>query len=150
MVGRLFGTVNCYPHDDSTGYPRLKIRLLNVLGERLPEDLLVPLDTGFSGALMLPSNTYEFFMNGELPRETWRQYRTMIGPLQMKSARAFIEIEGKPSAETLVETPLMGKGKLLLGRAILNLLSVLLDGPSNLSCLVRAAVEAPSAKDDLR
>ena len=147
MAGRLFGTVSCYPHDDSTGHPRLKIRLLNVVGERWPEDLLVPLDTGFSGALMLPSNTYEFFMSGELPRELWRQYRTMTGPLQMKGARAFIEIEEKPPAETLVETPLIGKGKLLLGRAILNLLSVLLDGPSNLSCLVRANVDARSAKD---
>jgi predicted aspartyl protease len=149
MAGRLFGTVNCYPHDDSTGHPRLKIRLLNVVGDRLPEDPLVPLDTGFSGALMLPSSTYEFFMSGELPRKTWRQYQTMMGPLQMKGARAFIEIEGKRPAETLVETPLMGKGKLLLGRGTLNLLSVLLDGPSNLSCLVRADAEARSAKDDL-
>ena len=149
MAGRLFGTVNCYPHDDSTGQPRLKIGLLNIAGEPWPEDLLMPLDTGFSGALMVPSGTYEFFTSGELPRATWRQYRTMMGPLQMKGARAFIEIEGNPPAETLVETPLVGKGKLLLGRAILNLLSVLLDGPSNLSCLVRANVEARLAKDSL-
>jgi len=96
---------------------------------------------------MLPTNAYEFFMSSELPRKTWRQHQTMTGPLQMRGARAFIEIEGKPQAETLVETPLAGKGKLLLGRTILNLLSVLLDGPSNLSCLVRANVEAHLAKD---
>ena len=136
MAGRLFGTVGCYPHDGAANQPRLKIRLFNVARERWPEDLLTPIDTGFSGAVMLPSNSYDFFIIGELPKKLWKDYRTMTGPLQMRVARAFLETE-QTSIETLVETPLVGTGKLLIGRAILNDLAVLLDGSAKLTCVMK-------------
>ena len=141
MARRLFGTVNCYPNDGVANQPRLKIRLFNVAKEQWPEDLLVPVDTGFSGAVMLPSSSYDFFMIGELPKKLWKDYRTMTGPLQMRVARAFVETE-QVSAETLVETPLVGAGKLLIGRGILKDLAVLLDGPAKLSCMMKPQNES--------
>jgi predicted aspartyl protease len=136
MAGRLFGTVNCYPHDSAANQPRLRIRLFNVANEQWSEDLLVPIDTGFSGTVMLPSSSYDFFMIGELPKKLWKDYRTMTGPLQMRVAKAFVQTE-QTSIETLVETPLVGTGKLLIGRAILKDLAVLLDGPAKLSCMMK-------------
>jgi predicted aspartyl protease len=143
MARRLFGTVNCYPHDTVANQPRLRIRLFNVAKEQWPEDLLVPVDTGFSGAIMLPSSSYDFFMIGELPKKLWKDYRTMTGPVQMRVARAFVETE-QVSAETLVETPLVGAGKLLIGRGILKDLAVLLDGPAKLSCMMKPQDESGS------
>lgn len=137
MAGRLFRTISCYPHDSAANYPCLKIRLSNVAREPWPEAPSAPIDTGFSGALMLPSEHYEFFMIGELPKKLWKEYRTMTGPLQMRVARAFIQLEEENPVETLVETPLLGAGKLLVGRAILRRLAVLLDGPARLSCLTQ-------------
>ena len=141
MARRLFGTVNCYPHDSVANQSRLRIRLFNVAKEQWPEDLLVPIDTGFSGAVMVPSGSYDFFMIGELPKKLWKDYRTMTGPLQMRVARAFVETE-QVSAETLVETPLVGAGKLLVGRGILKDLAVLLDGPAKLSCMMKPQDES--------
>jgi hypothetical protein len=87
-----------------------------------------------------------FFMIGELPKRLWKEYRTMTGPLQMRIARAFIQIGEEAPVETLVETPLLGAGKLLVGRAVLRHLPVLLDGPARLSCLMQPV----DAKYDLR
>jgi predicted aspartyl protease len=141
MAGRLFGAVDCYSHDRITNQPRLKIRLSNFAEERWHNDTLAPIDTGFSGAVMLPAESYEFFIIGELPRRLWKEYRTVIGPLQMRVARAFVQTEEERTVETVVETPLFGTGKLLLGRTILNSLSLLLDGPAKLSCLMKPAEE---------
>jgi hypothetical protein len=63
----------------------------------------------------------------------------MTGTVQMRVARAFVQTEGGRMVETVVETPLFGTGKLLLGRAVLNSLSLLLDGPAGVSCLVKPA-----------
>jgi predicted aspartyl protease len=127
MAGRLFGTVNCYPHDRVACQPRLKIQLSNFAEERWQDATFAPIDTGFSGAVMLPNESYEFFMVGEQPRRLWKEYRTTTGLLQMRVARAFVQTEGGHMLETVVETPLFGTGKLLLGRAVLNSLSLLLD-----------------------
>jgi predicted aspartyl protease len=139
MARRLFGTVNCYSHDRITEHPRLKIRLYNFAEERWHNDALAPIDTGFSGAVMLPNESYDFFIIGELPRRLWKEYRTMTGPLQMRVARAFVQTEEEHMVETVVETPSFGTGKLLLGRAVLNSLSLLLDGPAKVTCPVKPA-----------
>lgn len=139
MAGRLFGTVDCYPHDGATSQPCIRIQLSNFAQERWRGDALAPIDTGFSGAVMVPNESYEFFMIGELPRKFWKEYRTMTGSLQMRVARAFVQTEEERMVQTVVETPLFGAGKLLLGRAVLNSLSLLLDGPGKVSCLVKSA-----------
>jgi hypothetical protein len=89
--------------------------------------------------VMLRKEFYDFFIIGELPRRLWKEYRTMTGPLQMRVARAFIQTEEEHMVETVVETPLFGTGKLLLGRAVLNSLSLLLDGPAKNTRPVRPA-----------
>jgi predicted aspartyl protease len=139
MAGRLFRTVKCYPHDSITNQPCLKIRLYNFAEERWHNDTVTPVDTGFSGAVMLPNESYDFFIIGELPRGLWKEYRTMTGPLQMRVARAFVQTEEEHIVETYVETPLFGTGKLLLGRAVLNRLSLLLDGPAGVTYMMKLA-----------
>jgi hypothetical protein len=95
---------------------------------------------------MLPSEYYEFFMIGELPKKLWKEYRTMTGPLQMRIARGFIQVGESAPVETFVETPLLGAGKLLVGRAVLGRLAVLLDGPARSSCLMEPLHETHSDK----
>jgi hypothetical protein len=60
-------------------------------------------------------------------------------PLQMRVARAFVQTEEEHMVETVVETPSLGTGKLLLGRAVLNSLSLLLDGPAKVTYPVKPA-----------
>jgi hypothetical protein len=58
MAGRLFRTIDCYPYGGAANCPHIKIRLSNIAKEQLPLDCAVPIDTGFSGGLMLPSEDY--------------------------------------------------------------------------------------------
>lgn len=136
MVGRLYEAMNCYEYRRGAlhEYPVLRVRLHNLLGEEL--DLELPIDTGFEGSILLDHETYEFFMVGELPRSAWRTYRTLVGPIPMRTARA-IAIIGDEKFEVLVETPLYGGGKRLAGRELLNKLVLVLDGPLKRSCVAR-------------
>lgn len=140
MAGRLFRALDCYAHDDSTNQPRVRILLYNAAKEQWPYgDVLAPVDTGFSGAVMLPREHYEFFLLGELPQRFWKHYDTMTGTLRMRLARAFITTgKTKTPEQTFVESPLFGPGKLLLGRMMLSKRSLLLDGPGRASCFVEA------------
>ena len=142
MVGRLYKPVSCqaYARGLLHGYPVLRVKLINLLGEAI--ELALPVDTGFEGAVMLDQDTYSFFAVGELPREAWRTYRTLAGPLPVRTARAYVELGGG-RFEALVETPIYGGGKRLLGRELLNKLIVILDGPSNLACVAEPADSGP-------
>jgi hypothetical protein len=138
MAGRIFRTVDCYPYDTPVNQPRIKITLYNTAKEPWPHrEVLAPIDTGFSGAVMLPEQEYQFFLVSEFPRRFWKDYRTMTGPLQMRTARALIRT-GASSAldETVVESPVLGMGKLLVGRMTLSKCRLLLDGPARSSCFM--------------
>jgi hypothetical protein len=119
-------------------HPRLDITLYNAAKELWPRGkVLAPIDTGYSGGVMLPQQEYQFFMIGELPRRFWIEYTTLAGPLLMKTARAFVRTgDGNELEETRVEAPQLGAGKLLAGRMILKKRGVLLDGPTHISCLM--------------
>ena len=138
MAGRIFRTVDCYPHDTPASQPRIKITLYNTAKEPWPHrEILAPIDTGFSGSVMLPEQDYRFFAVSELPRRFWKEYRTMTGPLQMRTARALMRSDTSTSLEeTLVEAPVVGMGKLLVGRMILSKCRLLLDGPDQCSCFM--------------
>lgn len=140
MAGRLFRALDCYPHASPTNHPRIKIMLYSAAQEPWPnQSILAPIDTGFSGAVMLPQNDYQFFMVGELPRRLWKDYTTMTGPLRMRVARAFVRTgEQETLEETYVETPLLGVGKLLIGRTILNKRRLLLDGLTASTCFTES------------
>jgi hypothetical protein len=138
MAGRIFRAVDCYPNDMPANQARIKITLYSTAKEPWPHhEVLAPVDTGFSGGIMLPEHEYQFFMVSELPRRFWKKYRTMTGPLQMKIARALIRTEASSALEeTLVEAPVLGTGKLLVGRMTLSKCRLLLDGPAQSSCLM--------------
>jgi predicted aspartyl protease len=102
----------------------------------------VPLDTGFAGYLMVPGSEYGELATMELAREGFGTYATLAGPITMRRARVLLRLF-EEEFESIVETPLHGGGKLLLGRRLLNLLDLALLGKSAKACL---AVEERAAK----
>ena len=136
MVGRSYRARNCIKYKSSllAPYPVLKIKLYNILGEEFPEELEIPVDTGYEGSLMLQRKDYEFFMIGELPREYWRTYRSFAGRIVVRVARAIAEIDNM-KFEIYVEAPYYGYGKRLIGRELLNKFTLVLDGPRQECCL---------------
>ncbi len=139
MVGRVYRTLSCmrYRRGRRHPIPVLKVTLYNVVGEKVAENLEVPVDTGYEGSIMLTADLYEAFQIAELPRSLWRTYKTLTGPITMRMARAIIEIDGI-NIECLVESPLFGGGKLLVGREILNKLVIIMDGDRGELCLGEA------------
>lgn len=138
MAGRVYIPLNCsgFAKGVLHEHPALRLRLFNLAGDEFGE-VELRIDTGFEGSVMLERDAYEFFAVGELPREAWRLYRTLAGPLPMRVARAFAEL-GDRRVEVFVETPLYGGGKRLVGRELLNSLVLVLDGPARTACLARA------------
>ena len=112
MVGRLYRTLNCTEYLEGKRHPApaLKLTLYNVIGEKILENLKVPIDTGYEGSIMLTTKLYQVFQIAELPRILWRNYRTLTGAITMRIARAIIEIDDI-KFECFVESPLFGKGK---------------------------------------
>jgi predicted aspartyl protease len=96
---------------------------------------VVPLDTGFAGYLMVPDSDYRELASMELAREAFGTYTTLAGPVVMRRARVRLGLYGQ-QFESLVETPLRGGGKLLLGRRILNAVDLALLGRSGRACAV--------------
>ncbi len=139
MVGRFSRTYiasTCYPYVKGfrEDYPVLRVKLYNVAMDEYGS-LDIAIDTGFEGSILLPSNIYEFFMIGELPRSMWRTYRTLTGFITMRIARAIVEVNNV-KIETFVETPLYGGEKTLIGRELLNKLTLVLDGLKKELCIV--------------
>lgn len=143
MVGRLYRTLSCTKYLEGKRHPApaLKLTLYNVIGDKIFEDLQIPIDTGYEGSIMLTTELYQAFQIAELPRTLWRNYRTLTNVITMRMARAIIEIDGMKS-ECFVESPLFGRGKLLIGRELLNRLTIIMDGEIKQLCLGK--VEATS------
>ena len=135
MVGRVYRVEKCLSYEPSllSSYPVLEVTLYNLRMEKFDESLKIPIDTGFEGSLMLLSEDYEFFQIGELPREAWRIYKTLVGPITMRVSRGFMEIDGR-LVEVFIEAPLAGRGKRLIGRELINKLVIVLDGPRSECC----------------
>ena len=138
MVGRIYRVLSCTEYLEGKRHPvpALKLTLYNVIGERILEDQRVPIDTGYEGSIMLTSELYQAFQIAELPRTLWRNYRTLTGAITMRMARGIIEIDDM-RFECFVESPLFGKGKLLIGRELLNRLTIVMDGKRKQSCIGR-------------
>uniref|UniRef100_A0A7C1GB11 Clan AA aspartic protease n=1 Tax=Thermofilum adornatum TaxID=1365176 RepID=A0A7C1GB11_9CREN len=135
MVGRVYIPIECtrFVESFSGKVPALRVKFYNFLGEELgPLD--IPIDTGFSGSIMVETEEYDFFRVGELPRELWRTYRTLTGPLPMRTARAILEVGGK-KLEVFVESPYYGGGKRLVGREVLSQLVLVLDSINYETCI---------------
>lgn len=141
MVGRLYKSVRCWKYRDSPiPHPVIKCVLFNLRGEQMgPVD--IPIDTGFSGSLLVPQMVFEHFKMAELPPRYRRTYSTMTGELVMRVARGFMLVDSV-EMEVFVETPLFGAGKLLVGREVLNKLTLTLDGSRRECCLSLLSSEA--------
>lgn len=137
MVGRLYRAINCIKYIEGGRHPApaLEITLINMFGEKILEKIKLPIDTGYEGSIMLTSDLYQRFLMAELPRILWKNYKTLTGRVVMRVARAIIKLSDSIELEAFVETPLFGTGKLLLGREILNKLTIILDGNKEKTCI---------------
>jgi len=131
----LLRTVRCLGYlPTDPPMPGIKLEVREPVYGRSKE-YTVPLDTGFAGYLMLPDSEYRALASMELAREAFGTYTTLAGPVVMRRARVMLRLSGK-EFESIVETPIHGGGKLLLGRRILNTLDLALLGNSAKACLV--------------
>lgn len=139
MARRIYRTSGCVEYEKSTlsDKPKVDAKLFNARLEEYPSVLPLTIDTGFEGSILVTSDVYEFFKIGELPKKYWRVYGSLIGSITMRLAKAIIRIEPGVEIETYVETPLLGVGKLLIGRELLNNLIVVLDGPRKQACIAK-------------
>ncbi len=116
--------------------PALEIKLTDLMGE-VSREITFLLDTGFEGDLLVKWDDYQVFRSAELPEDLWRKYRGVSGfTVITRCARAFAEIHGL-KLEVMVETPLIGEARNLIGRGLLNRLKIALDGPRKETCLIK-------------
>lgn len=135
MVGRIFRAGECLKYGESiVPYPRLKLKLLNVLLEEYPRELDFVVDTGFEGSLLVTEDVYRFFEVGEIPRRYWRVYRSLSGLIPMRTAKSIVLL-GDERIETYVESPLVGRGKMIVGREVLKSFRLLMNGPEQETCI---------------
>lgn len=89
---------------------------------RFPETgkVIIKVDTGFSGPVLVTGDVFEFLRlpDIEAPEDLRPSYRTLAGPLTMRSAPAIIEINGS-RLETDIFTPMLMRGQLLIGCQVL-------------------------------
>lgn len=137
MARRLYRAGDCVEYGKSTlsDFPRITLRLSNMRFEEYPSPLLLAVDTGFEGSILVTEDVYRFFEIGELPRKYWRTYRSLVGSVTMRVAKAIAFVNPNIRVETYVETPVFGVGKMLAGRELLNNLTLVLDGVRRQTCL---------------
>lgn len=121
---------DCYEAGD-WGYV-IEASILNPLHNlRFPEmgKVLLKVDTGFSGPVVVTGDVFEFLRlpDIEVPEDIQPAYRTLAGALTMRSAMGILEAGGK-QLETDILTPLQGLGKLLIGCQVLKELELALLG----------------------
>jgi hypothetical protein len=87
---------------------------------------------------MVPASDYGELASMELAREAFGTYTTLASPAVMRRARVRLSLYAE-KLESIVETPLHGGGKLLLGRRILNTIDLALLGKSGKACSRRRA-----------
>jgi predicted aspartyl protease len=127
----VFATRECVDYLDGEA-PALRV-VLKEPTRGLTEDLTVPIDTGFSGYVLLPGELYERLGSLELPEEEWGVYNTLAGKIVLRRSRVFMTISGD-RRESYVETPLFCGGRLLVGRRVLEKLNLGLFGSRRETC----------------
>jgi len=137
MAWGIYRTNNCieYRKTNLSSRPTINVKLANIKLEEYPNVVTLNIDTGFDGSILVTKDIYEFFEIGELPQKYWRTYKSLIGPIPMRTAKALVSIEPNIKIETYIETPLLGFGKLLAGIELINNLTMILDGPKKRLCI---------------
>lgn len=134
MVVEFYRTRDCVAYDHSVKPNRL---ILNVTAETLVTrtrlSLEAPIDTGFSGYLLLPQEHYSRLSESELLSNHFLTYNTILGPVQLRRSPVILEVSGN-RAPSFVETPVAGSGRFFAGRRILADLRIALLGPEAKAC----------------
>jgi predicted aspartyl protease len=97
----------------------------------------MPIDTGFTGAMLLSRETFTYLERAELPESESHIYRTLIGPIPMRTAHALLKLPLADEMEILVDTPKYGAGKSLIGLRLLRGIELLLDEQRSETCLLK-------------
>jgi len=100
--------------------------------------LEAPIDTGFAGFLLTPADVYAKLSELELPQEYFPAYLTLAGSIIMRRAKVRMRVFGKV-LDSFIETPVVSFGRLLVGRRILNSLSLAILGPDLQTCELHPA-----------
>jgi len=133
----------CWPFDrsETPSFPIVGVRLRGPrLEQQLPPGgpLRLKIDTGYAGHIMLSTEVYDMgFQLAEFPEESFGRYRTADGVIEVKRARAIVNIPRLGiSMETVVETPRNVRfDRNLAGRDLLKHFRLVLKGPQAESCL---------------
>jgi predicted aspartyl protease len=97
----------------------------------------MPIDTGFGGALLLSQDAFSPFERAELPESESHVYRTLIGAVPMRTARAILKLPFTDEKEILLDTPKYGTGRTLIGLQALDRMELLLSGFGSETCLLK-------------
>ena len=87
--------------------------------------------------MLLPSEIFTQREKSELPESESHVYRTLIGSIPMRTARAMLRLPFHDDAEILVDTPRYGKGKALVGLRAIGRTELLLSGNDSQTCLLK-------------
>ncbi len=136
MARRFFESLECWPWLDESR-PGMPVTLSTLNGQRVISNQMTPIDTGFAGAMLLPRETFTLFEKAELPETESRIYRTLIGPVPMRTARALLKLPHDDELEILVDTPKFGVGRSLIGLKLLTRVEMLLSGRRSETCLLK-------------
>jgi len=136
MARWLFESLKCWPNLDGDR-PTLPITLSTLDGQRVIHEQPMPIDTGFAGAMLLSREAFSYFERAELPESESRIYRTLIGPVPMRTAHALLKLPLADEIEILVDTPKYGVGKSLIGMRLLHGIELLLNGQRSETCLLK-------------
>jgi predicted aspartyl protease len=135
VARRLFESLECWRYLDSNR-PTLPVTLSTLDGQRVVRDDSMPIDTGFAGAMLLSRESFSHFERAELPESESRTYRTLIGPVPMRTARALLTLPLTDEMEILVDTPKYGVGRSLIGLRALDRIELVLSGKRSETCLL--------------
>lgn len=136
MARRIFESLECWPNLDGNR-PTLPITLSTLDGQRVVHEQPMPIDTGFAGAMLLSREAFSYFERAELPESESRIYRTLIGPVPMRTARALLKLPLANETEILVDTPKYGAGKSLIGLRLLDGIELLLSRRKSETCFLK-------------
>ncbi len=136
MARRLFESLECWPNLDGNR-PTLPVTLSTLDGQRVVHGQPMPIDTGFAGAMLLSREAFSYFERAELPESESRIYRTLIGPVPMRTARALLRLPLTDEVEILVDTPKYGVGKSLIGLRVLDGIDLLLSRHRSETCFLK-------------
>jgi predicted aspartyl protease len=139
MARRLFESLECWSNLDGNR-PTLPVTLSTLDGKRVVDKQPMPIDTGFAGAMLLSREAFTYFERAELPESESRLYRTLIGPVPMRTARALLRLPLADEMEILVDTPKYGVGKSLIGLRVLDGIELLLSGQRSETCFVTSSL----------